>query len=318
VLDHWTEELYQHPGDRHWIHHLGATGYWPVPWWDWLEGRLYYREARLLIDGSPPPDDPRLHMLRGRGFAGLREHVQADAEYAAALQRLPHDPQVRLEFHRNRGYGGIDRGQWQQAAAEFDQASELQPEEVYLGLFRAVAHLKAGEGDAYRQACAALVQRFGKTKDPGVAENVVRACVLRPDALADMARLLPLARVATRSNDPGPAWAGAALYRAGKYAEAAHRLELAAKACPLRAGAWCFLAMARQRLGQTAEARRALDEAVRWIEEANREEADDLTETRPAWGAWHEKLECEILLAEATQLLDNAHQLPVAAAEARP
>jgi serine/threonine protein kinase/Flp pilus assembly protein TadD len=318
ALDHWTEELYRHPSERHWIHHLGATGYWPVPWWDWLEGRLYYREARLLIDGSPPPDDPRLHMLRARSFAGLRQHVRADAEYAAALQRLPHDLQVRLEVHRNRGYDGIDRGRWQQAAAEFDQANELQPDDVYLGLFRAVAHLKAGEGDAYQQACAALVQRFETTADPEVAEDVLRTCVLRRDALPDMARLLPLARVATQPDDPGPAAAGAALYRAGQYAEAARHLERAAKVCPLRAWAWCFLAMARHRLRHLVEARQALDEAARWIGEANREESDDLTATRPAWGAWHEPLECEILLAEAKELLEGGHPLTDAAAEAKP
>jgi serine/threonine protein kinase/Flp pilus assembly protein TadD len=304
ALDHSTDEMYR-GGDQHWVIHLGAAAYWPVPWWDWLEGRYYYREAKLLIDGSPPPDDPRIHMLRGRAFAGLRQHAQAEAEYAVALRQLPHDPQVRLEVHRNRGYGGIDQGQWKLAAAEFDQASELQPDDEHLGLFRAVAHLKAGEADAYRRACADLMQRFEKTEDLGVADDVLRACVLRSDALGDMARLLPLARLLTTPDHAGPASAGAALYRAGKYAEAVRCLEMAAKVYRLGAGAWCVLAMARHRLGDTVAARQALDEAVRWTEEANREELDDLTAARPGWGAWHEKLECEFLLAEARELLEN-------------
>jgi serine/threonine protein kinase/Flp pilus assembly protein TadD len=305
ALDHWTEEMYRHPGDTHWVFHLGATAYWPVMWWDWLEGHLYYREAKLLIDGSAPPDDPRVHVLRARAFAGLRWHDKADAEYAAALQRLPDDPQIRMEAHRNRGYGCIQPGQWKRAAAEFDQASELQPNEVLLGLFRAVAHLKAGDTDAYRRACDDLVQRFEKTEDPRIADDVLRACVLRPDALPDMARLLPLARVASPPpNDFGSPEACAALYRAGKYVEAVGCFEKAAKVYQLRPAARLFLAMARRRLGQTAEARQALAEAVRWIGEADREQMDDISACRPAWGAWYEKLECEVLLAEARKLLE--------------
>jgi tetratricopeptide (TPR) repeat protein len=302
VLDHWTEERYR-GGDRHWVVHLGAAAYWPVPWWDWLEGRLYYREAKLLIDGAPPPDDPRLHVLRARGFAGLRRHSQAEAEYALALRRLPSDRQIRLEAHRNRGYGDIESGCWRRAAAEFARAAALQPDDVHLGLFAAVAQLQAGEVGAYRKTCAALVRHFEKTKDPDVAANVLRACVLRPDALPDMTRLLPLARAATPPDDPGPPEAGAALYRADRYAEAVRRFETAAKVYHPRAGAWCFLAMAHHRLGHAGAARHALAEAVRWIAQADREELDDLTATRPAWGAWHEKVECECLLAEAMKLV---------------
>jgi hypothetical protein len=126
-----------------------------------------------------------------------------------------------------------------------------------------------------------------------------------------MTRLLPLARVATRPGHFGPTEAGAALYRAGKYVEAVRCLETAAKVYRLRAGAWCFLAMAHHHLGHAGEAQHALAEAVRWIDEADHEELDDLTATRPAWGNWHEKPECELLLDEAKKLLEcnTAHGL---------
>jgi len=32
----------------------------------------YYREAKLLITGSPPPDDPRLGVIRQRALAALQ------------------------------------------------------------------------------------------------------------------------------------------------------------------------------------------------------------------------------------------------------
>jgi tetratricopeptide (TPR) repeat protein len=305
ALDQWTEEIYQKPGYTHWVNHLGAAAYWPIPWSDWLECRHYYREAKVLIDGVPPADDPRLHVLRGRAFAGLRGHARAEKEYAAALKQLPQDPQIRLEAHRNRGYGYIQFSQWKLAAAEFARAMELQPDEVHLGLFRAVAHLTAGEVDAYRQTCAALIQRFEKTDDRMNACHVLCACGLRQDALPDMGRLLPLVPIAMPVYDCGPTMAGGGLYRAGEYAEAIRCFETSAKNCRPRAASWCFLAMAHHRLGHADEARHALAEANRWVGQANHEALDDLTATRATWGNWHERLECTVLLNEAKNLLQK-------------
>jgi tetratricopeptide (TPR) repeat protein len=303
VLDHWTEQMYRSPGEIDWVHHLGATGHWEVAWWDWLEAHLYYREAKLLIDGSPPPDDPRLHVLRARALAGLRRPSQAEVEYAEAFKRLPDDPQIALEVHRNRGYIHIGRRQWAQAASEFDQASELTPNDSMLWRFGVVAHLGAGEVTAYRQRCASLFARFESTHERDVARDVLLACSLRPDTIPDAARFLLLVQVADSPRGAFPAETGAALYRAGDYAEAARSLEAAAKVYHLRPLALCFLAMARHRLGNIDGARQALDEAIRWMDQANREEFDDLTASRPAWDNWHEPLECERLLDEAKELL---------------
>jgi serine/threonine protein kinase len=61
VIDAWTEEIYR-----------GPVGTMPVPWIDWLECRIYYREATVLLTGSPPPDDPRLRAIEERALAILR------------------------------------------------------------------------------------------------------------------------------------------------------------------------------------------------------------------------------------------------------
>jgi serine/threonine protein kinase/Flp pilus assembly protein TadD len=303
AIDRWTQEMYQTPGQNHWVYHLGAIGYWPIAWWDWLECRFYYREAKILIDGCPPPEDPRVRILRARSFAGMRWHAKAEGEYAAALKRLPHDPQIRMEAHRNRAYGQIQHRRWKQVAAEFARASELQPDDVYLGVFRAVSHLAAGESEAYRQSCAALVQRFEKTKDLGIACNVLLPCVLRDDTFPDMTRLLPLARFAAAHFHFGAYVFGAALYRAGKYDEAVRCFETAAKTYRPRAWNWCFLAMAHHRLGHAGQARRCLAQATQWIDQANHEELDDLTGNRTAWGDWHEQVYFPLLLREAEKLL---------------
>src|SRR5215212_11922947 len=96
--------------------HLGASAHWPIFWWDWLECRHFYREAKALIDGSSPPDDARLHILRARSLAGLRWNAKAEVEYAKALKLRPDDRQTRLEAHRNRGYCCVSARQWAEVA----------------------------------------------------------------------------------------------------------------------------------------------------------------------------------------------------------
>jgi serine/threonine protein kinase/Flp pilus assembly protein TadD len=300
VLDQWTGERYQSGED--WVIDQGAAAVWPVIWWDWLECELLYCEASVLIAGSPPPDDARLHALRARAFAGLRWPERAAAEYDAALKLSPQDPQIRVEAYRNQGYRCVFLGRWKEAAAEFARATELQPEDAHLWRCRAVADLAAGEGNAYRQTCAAMLERFEKSEDRRKAGNVLLACVLRADALPDMARLLPLTRVAI------PIWPGvrgAALYRIGRPEESVRCLEAAAKSDHPWAWDWCFLAMAHHRLGHGDEARRCLAEAGRWIDEANRQEEEDPSGTRPAWGDWHERAVAVPLLREAEALLNG-------------
>ena len=66
--------------------------------------------------------------------------------------------------------------------------------------------------------------------------------------------------------------------------------------------------MGHSRLGHTDEARRCLAEAVSWMDEANRQELDDLTGTRPAWGNWYEPVIYPLLVREAEALLRKAGQ----------
>jgi tetratricopeptide (TPR) repeat protein len=303
AIDLWTQERYQAQDWRPWVQHLGAVPSWPIAWWEWLECRLYYHEARVLIDGSPPRDDPRLHVLRARAFAGLGWADKAVPVYDAALKLSPQDAQIRLEAHRNRGYSYAGLRQWGKAAAEFARACELRPDDSYLWRFRAVAQLAAGDVAAYEQACTAMVERFEKTENRFAAGNVLLVCVLRDGTLPDMARLLPLTHIA------GPIWhwgtwaRGAALYRAGRYEQSARCFETAAKMYRPRAWDWCFLAMAHHRLGHAKEARRCLVEAARWIDEADRVEVNDPTSTRATWGNWHEAVVYPLLLQEAEALL---------------
>ena len=315
AIDRWTQEMYEPPGRRGWAVNQGAAAVWPIVWWDWLECQIYYREAKTLIDGSPPPDDPRLRILHARSLAGLHRNFTADAEYADIVKRWPDDKQFRLEAHRCAGYSAVERREWRTVAAEFASASDLLLADSYLWRFRAIAALAAGDLVTYRQDCAAMLERFAETDDPETAGNVLLVCVLRDDALADMTRLLPLTSVADPLWHWG-AWArGATLYRAGRYEESINSFEDASVMYRRNAWDWSFLAMAHHRLGHVDEARRCAREAQRWIAEANRKKPDDFSGTKPAWGGWHEPVVFPLLLREAEELLKTNNDSPTQSAD---
>jgi tetratricopeptide (TPR) repeat protein len=64
----------------------GPAGTLPALWFDWLECYLLYREAKTLIDGAPPADDPRWHMARAHAFVALGDQTKASESYAKAVE----------------------------------------------------------------------------------------------------------------------------------------------------------------------------------------------------------------------------------------
>jgi hypothetical protein len=61
AIGQWTEAMLEDP-----------TGTTPIPWFDWLECLVLYREARMLLTGFTPPDDPRLRTIEERALAALQ------------------------------------------------------------------------------------------------------------------------------------------------------------------------------------------------------------------------------------------------------
>src|SRR5207237_95967 len=94
AMDEWSEARFRMP-----------LGLMPIIWYDLVEFGLLHREAKLLLTGSPPLDDPRLkaahdralaalsdggaapHLERGRDLAGRGDWAGAAAEFAEALDR---------------------------------------------------------------------------------------------------------------------------------------------------------------------------------------------------------------------------------------
>ena len=98
---------------------------------------------------------------------------------------------------------------------------------------------------------------------------------------------------------------GAALYRAGRFEEAAHRLAEVDAVSKLTTSKrtsivynWIFQAMAHHRLGHTAEAASWLEKAVQEIDEPSPETAQN-----PATEHWNWRLRLQLLRHEAEALI---------------
>jgi serine/threonine protein kinase/Flp pilus assembly protein TadD len=301
AIAEWTAQMY-HEGLDSWVTDMNAKGDWPISWWDWLECQIYAREARSLL-GVEAIDDPRLHVLRARAFAGLRQSAKADEEYAVALRLSPDDTQIRLEYHRNRAYILVRQREFAGAASEFAKASQLSPDDSDLWRFQAFAHSACGAAEAYRTVCRNMLARFRNTTDRAVAYDVVEPCVARADAVDDMPALISLAVLGADWYVGGTRILGAAYCRAGRFADAVDYYEKTAQLTRLRARDWLFLSIAHQKLGHAAEARACLSEAAAWIEKANSRTLDDQSGAHPVWGSWYESIDTRILYEEVEQLL---------------
>src|SRR5262249_52219659 len=189
------------------------------------------------------------------------------------------------------------RGDLTGAAAAFQQSVLLQPGEARRWENLALAQLTVGDRTAYRGTCAELLQRFGQTRKPDVAATVLSVCLAAPNAIDDMEQLIALGEVAA-SDKAQARFLGAALYRAGRHADAVQRLQEAGQLVAPRAADLLFLAMAHHQLGHRDTARGYFDEAVRQLEKARY--------------VWPEQKEAELLHREAQTLLgQNESAVPV-------
>lgn len=302
AVDEMTNQICLKDNGR-WRVNQGA-GNWPVGWWDWVECCHYYREAKQMIDGISLPDDPRIHVLHARAWSGLRQTAKAMAEYDTALQQLPGERQVAYEMHRTRGYS-LGYRDWHRAAHEFSEARQLMPAEAGIWTFEAISQLAAGNHEVYRQLCSEIVRQFSATEDPGIANDIVAACVLSPEANVDSEPLLRLAHVATRLHHGNDRIVGAACYRTGDFAQAAKEIEKSTRIRVPRAWEWCFLAMAHHRLGHDEQARIYLRSAKDWMTAADEKVSIDDPPPRAYWSGFTERFEFPLLYAEAQALIDS-------------
>src|SRR5262249_19619540 len=163
-----------------------------------------------------------------------------------------------------RGDSLVQRQRWTEAAAASAEALRLRPEDLAYRHHQILALLAAGDHNGLRRTRTDMLERFRMTTDPGIAKNVAWRSVIVASEEPDISETVRLAELAV-NGAPEHQKAnvlntlGAALYRAGRIAEAVRRLEEGIqkrKGVSLEAD-WVFLALAHHRLGHH-------DDAPRW------------------------------------------------------
>jgi tetratricopeptide (TPR) repeat protein/tRNA A-37 threonylcarbamoyl transferase component Bud32 len=213
-------------------------------------GRSRRVEALLERAISRQPRDPNTWVQSGVVRVRLGQTDRAVADFVKAIELLPADrffasPRSRLilelaghehayaallearlgdkQLWIGRGRYHALRDRWSRAAADYARGIEavaLPDTQEYYEY--ACVLLLVGDDRRYRGLVQALQEQVDKTKEPRLAYELARACIITPEMPADPGRVIRWARLAAESA-PLP-WhshvVGAAYYRAGEYEEA--------------------------------------------------------------------------------------------------
>jgi tetratricopeptide (TPR) repeat protein len=305
---------------------------------EWLERWRSFRARHPKSAMLEPPDAAVWHRRQAEAFAAARrwpavtwhldrliaaqpESWQPYLDRAQAHVALGKRDQAAEDITRaiDRGAGGwkvwLDRGQahaalhrWDQAAADYWKAVELGASSDRVLSAHAILRLGVGDEKGYRRTCADMLERFGKTENPKIANNVAWVCSYAPDAVPDLTPAIELAAKVARSHPKKYATLnteGAICFRAGKYAEAVAKLNAACKEHPRGGGPFDYLllALAHHRLKHDGAARDCLKEGLRLTELAEEGKLDDPTLPMPLF--WIQRLELQILRREAERVVNT-------------
>jgi tetratricopeptide (TPR) repeat protein len=263
--------------------------------------------------------------LRGLLYSVSQQHEPALRAFTRALE----DQTDFAPALRERGTTHAALGQWTEAVRDLARAAELTgPADASVWGSLALAQLGRGDTAAYRTTCGRMLDLFGRTPvqvwaggafaappgnlwgvtlalhvadraarpRPDAADVIATCSAIRPDALTDWHRLVPLT---VNSSDE---IRGKVFCRAGRYEDAVKLLE------PLRtAGApeplvTLYLALAEHGRGHPAKAKGLLHETTAWLDSSpkatpKRKNSD--------WLAWTERVQIEQLRHELKALLPD-------------
>lgn len=237
-----------------------------------------------------------------------RQAIELMEKLVADFSDVPNYQHRLAHYHSRLGKVLSTAGRWQEVEQEHRQAAELSEQLVadfpdvpkywadvaHIWYWQALAQLGAGQMEEYRGTCANMLQRFGRTEDPSIANLVAWTCILVQESVEDLGQVVQLAEKAVEANDTIARLntLGAVLYRAGRFDEAIQKLS----GSTAYTSTWFFTAMAHHRLGHFDESRKWLNQAVE-----RTEETQDTT-------AWSQRLILQLLRREAELLMGRSEQ----------
>jgi tetratricopeptide (TPR) repeat protein len=259
--------------------------------------------------GRGRPDDPEVDAARrqalskvadlrretsrwGDTYRALRQSESGAREAARSAPAGRKPGQSTLTTLAEVGYGYGQLALWDEAAAAFGKAYEIDPvglqavegpwDKGFGAWYRvAILQLQGGETEAYERLRQSLLRQCAAGNRASPVDQI-RTATLRPGPRFDWTPILKLAEKEPEQSPWGQTLRGFALLRAGRDREALDAFQKA----PDWINGWPARAIAHHRLGQTALAHEWLDRADHRL----REDLDDALAgvgfTQSGWFCW--------------------------------
>ncbi len=218
----------------------------------------------------------------------------------------------------DRGNAHAAAGRWDEAAADFSRAVEVDPNDATASFALAIVLLKTGREAEYRRHCHAFLERAAGSREFTVADRAAKVALLWPVDGADFQRACELADFAATATEPRRIvpWMqlvkALAEYRRDRFDSAnqwARRVTSANDASPIcAAGAWIVQAMTSARLQQIEAAGVAFSRGDQLI---NHPHGSDSI-------SWRDWIFAEHLRHEAAKLLGIPPTQPATGPATRP
>jgi thiol-disulfide isomerase/thioredoxin len=203
-------------------------------------------------------------------------------------------------------------GQWKEAEADFQKLIEMEPEEHYHYHGLGPLLVQLGDSNGYEQFRQKVLERFGSTRDPMIAERMVKTCLILPctgPALETFGKMAELSVTLGKDHMYFPYFKFAkalAEYRAGHFDTAVDWCQrtLGSKDGGYRdAQTYLVLAMAQQRLNHPEDAKSALNEGSELVGKLPKPGSGN------AGAAFNDVIIAKVLLREAGALVEGGEKV---------
>jgi tetratricopeptide (TPR) repeat protein len=164
--------------------------------------RGQYERLIETLDGAiaDRPRDGLLRMKRAQALDALGRTDDARTDFTRAVDLAVEDSEQLRPMGQETG----GRGDWARAAALYDRALERDPANHWNWYVRGPIYLLMGDRAGYRRHCAAMIERFRDSEDPGIQERTAKICALDADPATDLDVLVRLADRAIRGAGDSP------------------------------------------------------------------------------------------------------------------
>ncbi len=201
-------------------------------------------------------------------------------------------------------------GAWPKAVTNYIRLIQVRPtNSEYYHLLTPLL-LQLDQVDAYREHCQRIIQQFGGTSDPVVAERMAKDCLLLPPAAKDSSVINRWVETAVAAGPQHPLWPwfefvkGLFEYRQGNFGNAIEweqKTLLNQKDIYRTAQAYMVMAMAQHALKQLDQARATLAQGLKYVE-SNLPKLDRKTGLDDLWNDW---ITAQVLVREAKALIEG-------------